>query len=62
MWALIITVSCYYGCHPVILPERYNTRAACEFVGKRATKENRSFSYFYCINTDATGTESGNVQ
>lgn len=55
MWALILTLSCYYGCKPIVLPERYNNRTACEFVGRRAIGYRSEFSQFICINTDSTG-------
>lgn len=56
MWALVLVVVCggYGLCDSVVLPERYNTQLACEFVGKRAAEKSRVYT-FRCVDTDASG-------
>lgn len=46
-WALIL-IWCAHACHPVMVPERYDSRAICEAVGKRA-KEQGTAGWFYCV-------------
>lgn len=57
MWALVLLVSCTYGCKPVTFPERYATELACSSVGKAALAQYTTAKIpraeensFFCVN------------